>query len=148
MTCFWSAILQTLNHQDRQLLQIGSSAREVDVVTAIKKWITDTDTNTDRDTYITHRKSIFSRVLWQGHSFSPKFISECYEWIKDYNIHGIYGGHLTSSCDPFLLFLCGFLGWNIKFHYQRTLIQISNTNNSQPKRNVQFGGNSHHFYRV
>lgn len=147
MTCFWSAILQTLNHQDKQLLQLSSSAREADIVNALKKTIINNNhNNNDVNVNAIH---CLNHVLWQGQSLSPKFISECYEWIRDYNVKGIYGGHLTSSCDPFLILLCGILGWNIQFHYQRAFIQYTNNNHNhmKNKRTVRFGGNSHHFYR-
>ena len=56
-------------------------------------------------------------VLWQGQRIKDREIKEHLQAIKDYEINGIVHGHLTSTCDSFLLLICQLFSVNIIHRY-------------------------------
>lgn len=92
-------------------------------------------------TYLKDNNAICSGVKWQGELLSKKQLHENYESIAQYN-HNVNKGHLTSSCDPFLI-LCSFLFHiNIIFIYNKNKIVITNDNS---KETIHFQANEQHF---
>ena len=130
MSCFWTAILNTLTPEEKNVLGLtDKNSSEYELVVALKK-----------------RSNMFDdcRVLWQNEILSKQLCSELKAWVDVYEPRQILNGHDTSSCDPFLTLLCVLFGWKIIFSYQHAVITFENTHNNA--RTVQFGANSHHFY--
>lgn len=129
MTCFWKAILDTLNLTEKQILGLGNNANEYDLVYALK----------DKSYFLLNAK-----VKWQNEVISEQLCGELKQWIDAYETENISEGHDTSSCDPFLTLLCELFGWNIVFNYQ--FVRIYFENMYKTTRTVTFGANSFHFY--
>jgi len=64
--------------------------------------------------------------------------------ISEYNLKGIYNGHLCGTCDSFLILLSFLLGWEIHHKYLRYNIKYHRK--SIIKRKVFFKSNRGHFY--
>ena len=56
-------------------------------------------------------------VRWQGQLPTPQQLRENEEWVRDYNVNGIRGGHLTSA-DPFMYLMSDVLQVRIEHTYQ------------------------------
>ena len=129
MTCFWTAILKTLNEEERKILNLSNNLIEKELVICLK----------DRSDTLVN-----ANVLWQGEQLRPQLCRELKMWVDNYNVNDICNGHDTSSCDPFLTLLTELLGWRIEFKYMESLIVFQPRKGS--KRSVLFGANNHHFY--
>lgn len=105
MTCFWDGIIRSLSIDDFNLLGFASKP-----------------TN---ELFISRLKTRNERVdaTWQNCILSPKEMDEHYMAIDSYDIKKIGHGHLTSSCDSFLLLLCHILHLDINHMYLRFLIK-------------------------
>ena len=131
MTCFWDAILSTLDKNDYPLLGVPKNRR-----------IT-------KQQFITILKSkskidFLNNITWNGEKFSNKEQLEHREAIQTYNIKGIGNGHDTSSCDSFLLLLSHLLRVKIEHYYMNHKIIYSF---QTPRKIIRFGSNRGHFYR-
>ncbi len=107
MTCFWDGILNGLQMTDLNLYDIS---------------------NKNKEAFITFLKSknsheLFKKVRWNGFLLKEQEIKEHIEMIKNYNIKGIYNGHLTSTCDSFLLLITSLFKLNIYHRYLSCLIR-------------------------
>ena len=67
------------------------------------------------------------------------------EGVDCYNINGIGGGHLTSTCDSFLLLICQLFKININHKYCKIMITYKNSENV--RRTINFTSNRGHFSR-
>ena len=128
MTCFWDAILSTLNVEDFKLLGINKRPNRETFIKTLQA-----------------KNKHMTNVLWMNKSLRKQELDEHVEAIKCYNIKGIYGGHLTSICDSFLLLICELLKVEINHRYIRTSIQYKNKNKIRKK--LSFRSNRGHFQR-
>ena len=81
-------------------------------------------------------------ILWQGKVISRQERSEHFEMIKDYGCH-TWSGHLTSSCDSFLLLLTDICCINIE---HRGSYGVSNYTNPKAKRKIILHSNRGHMW--
>ena len=86
-----------------------------------------------------------NNVLWQDHKLKEQELTEHIEAVNCYNIKGISGGHLTSTCDSFLLLICQLFKININHKYCKTMITYKNSENV--RRTINFKSNRGHFSR-
>ena len=82
MTCFWDGILNGLQKEDLNLYDILNKNKEA--------FITFLKTKNEFD--------IFKNVRWNGFLLKKQEIKEHMEMIKNYDIRGIYNGHLPNMC--------------------------------------------------
>jgi len=83
-------------------------------------------------------------VSWQGSKLKKQEREEHSEAIKVYNTKNIGNGHLTSTCDSFLLLLCELFTLNITHNYCGKIIQYTCEN---PRKTLKFNSNKGHFTR-
>ena len=126
MTCFWDGIISSLNNQDYQVAGIRK-ARHRDFINQLKA-----------------KNKMVSSVSWQGNKLTEQEMKEHMEAIKDYNVNGIGSGHLTSTCDSFLLLVCELFKVNIKHKYMNTNIIYQHDNG---RKTLTFSSNRGHFTR-
>ena len=123
MTCFWDSILSSLSDEDLQIL--GTNRKRENLITVLKE------------------KNKITTSLWLGNDLSSKERKESFDAVKDYNIKGIYNGHLTSICDYFLLLISDLLNLSIEHRFLHTNINYSPIGNV--RRHIRFKSNSGHF---
>ena len=104
--------------------------------------------NKNKEAFITFLKSknsheLFKKVRWNGFLLKEQEIKEHMEMIKNYNIKGIYNGHLTSTCDSFLLLITSLFKLNINHRYLSFLIRYKYDGNERGILNVS--SNRGHF---
>jgi len=109
MTCFWDGIFKSLNNDDFKF--IGEKKTNIRNLINILK-IKNTEMND---------------VLWQNTKPKKQEINEHMIAIKDYNISKIHDGHLTSSCDSFLLLICQLFQVKIIHRYMKNFIIYQNS---------------------
>jgi len=124
MTCFWDSILTCLKEDDYRFANIGKGN--------LKHFITQ----------LKLRNKPMKSIQWQRENLREQEIKEHMEAIKDYNINGIHGGHLTSICDSFLLLICELFHINIIHRYLNINISYSHPN---PRKTLKFNSNKGHF---
>jgi len=125
MTCFWDAIFKSLNKNDFDLINEKKS------------------TNGELIAMLKRRKIPMTNVLWENQKISENEINEHLLAINDYDINGIPGGHLTSSCDSFLLLICELFKVNIEHMYMIHTIKYSN--NKEVRKTLYYSSNDKHF---
>ena len=125
MTCFWDAILKSLNKNDFDLINETKS------------------TNGELIAMLKRRKIPMTNVLWENQKISENEIKEHLLAIDEYDINGIPGGHLTSSCDSFLLLICELFKVNIEHMYMIHTINYSNT--KEVRKTLYYSSNDKHF---
>ena len=128
MTCFWDAILSTLNAEDFKLLGLNSKP--------------------NRETFIKTLQSknqLATNVFWMNKPLREQELKEHEEAVKCYNVKGIYRGHLTSICDSFLILLCELLQIEINHRYMRSMISYKNKN--KVRKRLSYRSNRGHFQR-
>ena len=126
MTCFWDGIISSLNNQDYQFAGIRK-AKHRDFINQLKA-----------------KNKMVSSVSWQGNKLTEQEMKEHMEAIKDYNVNGIHNGHLTSTCDSFLLLVCELFKVNITHKYINTNIVYKHDNG---RKTLIFSSNRGHFTR-
>ena len=127
MTCFWDAIISSLNKEDFTIL--GQSNKP-----SIKDFIR-----------LLQSKNVkVDNVKWNENLLNQKEQEEHFEAIKSYPIDNITSGHLTSICDSFLLLLCQLLKLTIVHFFLKHKIVYSNIH--QTRKTLVFGSNKSHFY--
>jgi hypothetical protein len=130
MTCFWDGILQKLTDDDFR--HIGQ-------------------TRVNRTQFIVFLKNKvvpMSNVMWQNSDLTDQEIEEHISAIRDYDISKIQHGHLTSTCDSFLLLICELFCVNINHNFMSymngsQIINYSNKRNS--RKTLNFTSNTGHF---
>ena len=109
MTCFWDGVMKSLNKNDFDLINETKN------------------NNTELIQMLKRRKIPMINVLWENQKLSENEIKEHLLAIDEYDINGIPGGHLTSSCDSFLLLICELFKVNIEHMYMIHTIKYKNT---------------------
>ena len=125
MTCFWDGILKSLNQDDFKF--IGEKKTNIRNLINILK-IKNTEIND---------------VLWQNTKLKKQEIKEHMTAIKDYKVSKIHGGHLTSSCDSFLLLLCQVFQVKIIHRYMKHTIIYRNS--KKERKILHFSSSQSHF---
>ena len=125
MTCFWDGIFKSLNNDDFKF--IGEKKTNIRNLINILK-IKNTKMND---------------VLWQKTKLKKQEIKEHMQAIKDYNVRKINGGHLTSSCDSFLLLVCQLFQVRIIHRYMKNIIIYQNS--KKERKTLRFSSFSSHF---
>ena len=108
MTCFWDGILASLNKDD--FLYVG-----LQTIPSKKNFIK----------FLKHQNRK-SNTKWQDNELTPKERIEHFYAVSSYDITSINEGHLTSSCDSFLLLLCDLFGVNIVHKFMNAEIHYDN----------------------
>ena len=88
MTCFWDGVLRALKEDDYRFIS-EKRCNRVEFIKMLKR-----------------RNIPMTDVVWNGEKLRNQEINEHQQAIKEYNISGINNGHLTSTCDSFLLLIC------------------------------------------
>ena len=125
MTCFWDGIFKSLNQDDFEF--IGEKKTNIRNLINILK-IKNTEMND---------------VLWQNTKLKKQEIKEHMEAIKDYKVCKIHGGHLTSSCDSFLLLVCQIFQVKIIHRYMKYTIIYQNS--KKERKTLNFSSSQSHF---
>ena len=126
MTCFWDAIWSSLCVDDYTYLKIQKTSRN-GLIASLKKL-----------------KKPVDSVSWQGSKLKKQEKEEHLEAINVYNSTNINNGHLTSTCDSFLLLLSELFKLNITHNYCGHVIQYTCEN---PRKTLKFTSNRGHFKR-
>jgi hypothetical protein len=119
MTCFWDAILASLN-------------KEISISHFINK--------------LKEKNCFTDNITWNNEFLSKKLQEENMTAIKNFDITNIHNGHLTSSCDYFLCLLCEILKININHNYINN--KISYQNIKENRKTLLFGSNTGHFFKL
>ena len=125
MTCFWDGVMKSLNKNDFDLINEKKSSH-IELITMLKR-----------------RKTPMINVLWENKKLSENEIKEHLSAIDEYDVNGIPGGHLTSSCDSFLLLICELFKVNIEHMYMIHTIKYSNT--KEARKTLYYSSNNKHF---
>lgn len=125
MTCFWDGIFKSLNNDDFKL--IGEKK------TNIRNFIN----------ILKIKNTQMNDVLWQKTKLKKQEIKEHMEAIKDYNVSKIHGGHLTSSCDSFLLLVCQLFQVKIIHRYMKNIIIYQNS--KKERKTLSYSSSNSHF---
>jgi len=136
MTCFWDGIMSQLSKEDFSILQ-SSDGICMHGKCSVKELV-----------ILLQSKNILTNdVLWgvmnnQLAVISPKELGEHYNAVTDYNPLHVNNGHLTSTCDYFLLLLTQLLNIRIEHNYLKTIIIYTVDN---PRKTWKFSSNRRHF---
>lgn len=125
MTCFWDSIITSLSTEDFKLL--GCNKKPT------------------REIFIQQLKLLNTRktsTKWQDNNLRTQAHQENYIAIQNYDIKQIYSGHLTSTCDSFLLLLCHVLNVNIVHRFLSTIIKYTV---QQPRKTLYYKSSRNHF---
>jgi len=125
MTCFWDGILKSLKKDDFDFIGESKNPNHI-FINMLKK----------RVLPMTH-------VLWQGNTIQDREIKEHLDAIKNYDIHEIHNGHLTSTCDSFLLLICELFQVDIMHHYMHHDIYYKY--NGTSRKILHFSSSNGHF---
>lgn len=129
MTCFWKGIINSLNDEDWKIIQLDKKPNEKDFIKKLQ------ELNIDLD----------DKTLWQNQNLTEQEINEHFETIKNYNTSIIHKGHLTSTCDSFLLLLTKLL--KIKIIHIFLNINIIYEYKGEIRKTLRFRSNHGHFQR-
>jgi len=125
MTCFWDGVMKSLNKNDFDLINEKKSSNS-ELIAMLKR-----------------RKIHMINVLWENQKLSENEIKEHLLAIDEYDTNGIPGGHLTSSCDSFLLLICELFNVNIEHMYMINTIKYNNT--KETRKTLYYSSNNKHF---
>ena len=131
MTCFWRGILQSINKEDKNLLNFNSNHRDLK---GFIQRLKELSVNARFD------------IKWQNQELSLSEINDLKTYIKEYDINLIHQGHWTSSCDPFLCLLTDLLKCRIEFIYRNHHILFESKN--EIRRTLKFRGSQSHFQKI
>ena len=126
MTCFWDAIINKLEKSDLILLGLQNKPNPKILCSCLVK----------------KKELISDKILWQNKPISLQERKEHLLAIKD-NPCLVNRGHLTSSCDSFLLLICHICHINITHH---GILGIYNYKYPNAKRNIILYSNSYHMW--
>jgi hypothetical protein len=120
--------MSSLNKEDYNLLGFTKKPNTTTFITELK-----------------HKNKIV-HTLWQGQVLSDKEKKEHYNAIEIYDVSLINNGHLTSTCDSFLLLICELLQLNITHNYlQQTLIHYNYSKQINTRKTLKFQSTRGHF---
>lgn len=125
MTCFWDGIRSALCLEDYEYLKIKTPNNHPSLIESLKGKAKMTDS-----------------IIWQGSKLKKQEKEEHLIAIGVYDIGKISNGHLTSTCDSFLLLLCELFKLNITHNYCGTIINYTCEN---PRKTLNFQSDKGHF---
>lgn len=127
MTCFWDALRSSLSSEDYALLNTRQVHTHQEFIHMLKR-----------------RSKPTHSICWQGSKLRTNEMEEHMKAIESYNVANIKNGHLTSTCDSFLLLVCELFQLNIIHIFSGTRIQYTCPN---PRKTLMFKSNGGHFTR-
>ena len=128
MTCFWDGILKKLNNQDFNIMfQENRRYNMIEFIETLKK-----------------KNKIVENVKWNNINLTKKEKKEIFKIIKNYDINKISKGHLHSTCEYFLIFICYLCEVNIIHRFNRVTIRYINTKNA--RKTLIFTSNKRYFW--
>ena len=92
MTCFWNAIISSLNDEDKKILNVDGKIFPKRMVEILKS-----------------KNKKTNNVTWNNEKLKEQQIKENIEHIKELDVNKINRGYLCSTCDPFLILLAEIL---------------------------------------
>ena len=105
MTCVWDSLIAGVRDADMQrvlsLSKRQAQTRPEMFVEALKR----------------HNRPT-PHVRWQGTHLREQELKENQEWVRDYNVGAIRGGHDTSASDPFFYLVSDLFGVEIQHAYR------------------------------
>ena len=148
MTCYWSGIQNALNKHN-----LGRIHNETKCTFLKKRCFKNVQGGGEPSVpplenlilFLQQHNTIKHNILWNGKELSLNERKENFLAIRDYNIKGIYNGHLCSACDYFLFLIAHVFCVNIDHYYLGRLMQYKN-----PKATTKliFKSNKGHFWCV
>ena len=136
MTCFWDSLLSQLNSDDFVIMGLGPKPASPSGLLSFFK-------AHNREP---HNVSVNGSFLTQAQK------TENVEWVRSYDAGGIGNGHLTGTCDPFLVLACEVFRVAIRHSSSGSLPSGYNFDSvvvyshNDHRRLVTFGSNAGHFY--
>ena len=110
MSCFWNGVYASLPVVFWKNNNVCSSPK------SLLQWFKkELDNTTDLH--------ILCSVLWQGIPPSLWMLEENRNWILDYPETQVNHGHLTSTCDPFLILFCFLTQTDVDHVYMGSTIR-------------------------
>lgn len=131
MTCFWNAIISSMNIKVfAEIFEVNNTRRinPKQMVSFFKK----------------HSKAT-KNVTWNGKKLRDQEIKENMQWIKELNINSIGSGHDCSISNPFLTLFCELFRVNIDHQYLNNTIQYRYVGNNHRGITLRFRSNRGHF---
>tara|TARA_B100001093_G_C26022036_1_gene674332 strand:+ start:35 stop:427 length:393 start_codon:yes stop_codon:yes gene_type:complete len=125
MTCFWDGIIQSLNNDEKNILNL----KDNNIYSLIE--------------ILKEKNCETKNIKWQESELSNQLLKENIEFIKDYNKDSSKNGYLCSTCDPFLLLLCFLLNTDIIHNYNGNVINYKCEKSLKKK---YFKSNKSHFW--
>ena len=133
MTCFWNGILASLTTENFNFIGLDRKKyRKPEIFIQLLK---------DRNEFINAW-----HVNWNNTPLSNRETIEIKQSIKEYDIKGIHRGHLTSTCEPFLILVSQIFHVNI--HHKFINVPITYTFLHSPRKTLKFKNNRGHFTKV
>lgn len=129
MSCFWKGILAAITPIVPDVKRSPSSLIE---------WF---QTKASKIDCVQIQQSVY----WQNFPLSIRLLEENRDWILRYESKRANSGHLTSTCDPFLIVLCYVLNVDIDHLYLSSKIEYRNISKTKSKWRLIFRSNSGHF---
>lgn len=95
--------------------------------------------------YLKKKNTTSVDVMWNGESLKKykKLRKENFNYIKNFDSSSIGNGHLTSSCDPFLILIAYIFNVNIEFRVKGVLTTFKVRN---PRKTLRFRCDNGHFW--
>ena len=122
MTCFWNGILKSLNLKGFRF-----------------------NSNEELIGFLKKQNKKTKNVMWNNIFLREQEMAENYEAVENYDVKGIYNGHLCSCCDYILLLVCEIFCVDIDHWYLNRLMSYKNKKNKE-KNKLTFHSNHHHFW--
>jgi hypothetical protein len=127
MACFWIGLLRCLNSNDWAYTGMKKPSSPKGLVHFLKSSVVKCGDN----------------VLWQGETLSTRLQQEIVNAVRQYDENSINCGHLTSSCDPFLITICHLFQVSIDFCFAGNVISYQH---KTARRIIKCRSSSTHFY--
>ena len=126
MTCFWNGILSALKDDDYIFIQNKKKP--------MKAFIE----------FLKSKNCLTHNVSWNGQELHKQEKIQNFNAIKDFKIGLIRGGHLTSTCDYFLLLIAEIFCVNIDHYYLNKPMKYRNQ--KLARKTLIFRSNYGHFW--
>ena len=123
MTCFWDGILKGLNSAG--LVSEGSIEKLIE--------------------FLKKNNKMTNNIIWNDEKLTEKEKIVNFQTVKNFDIGGIYNGHLCSTCDYFLLLICEIFCIDINHFFLNKLMTYRNKVN-KTKRTITFHSDRGHFW--
>lgn len=136
MTCVWDALRTSITQEDLKFIDYPTkpTLNAINMVKLLK----------NRAYEVLQHKPTIYLEKWNNEKFTDKYLKECYQFVKNFNVSSINRGYDCSSCDPFLMVFAGLFRVNVHFIYVNTkcLFQVTN-----PRKTLKFQCSKSHFYK-